>query len=142
MKTIIAGSRSIWDYKHVKEACEKCGWEIKEVISGTANGVDKLGERWAAEHKIPVKLFPARWDDITAPNAIIRTRRDGSKYNVKAGLDRNCDMAVYGEGLVAVWDGESTGTLHMVDQMRGLGKRVFVLTVSPDSMDIDALLDG
>lgn len=31
-------------------------------------------------------------------------------------------MAEYADGLLALWDGESKGTLHMIDCMRRLGK--------------------
>lgn len=51
MRTIVAGSRSILNFSLVEKAAKDCGWEITEVVSGTANGVDRLGERWAREHK-------------------------------------------------------------------------------------------
>lgn len=47
MKTIIAGSRSITDYRLLLAAIQHCDWNISLVISGCARGVDELGERWA-----------------------------------------------------------------------------------------------
>lgn len=44
MKTIIAGSRSITNYDQILEAISLSNIIITTVISGTANGVDKLGE--------------------------------------------------------------------------------------------------
>ena len=61
MKTIVAGSRSIIDYKIVKRAIESCGFIITELVSGGANGVDKLGERYAYENSIPIVQFIPDW---------------------------------------------------------------------------------
>jgi hypothetical protein len=71
MKTIVAGSRSITDYEIVQRAMELAPWPITEVKSGTAPGVDRLGEHWAGEHSVPVKEFPAKCGKR-------------SKYNVQA----------------------------------------------------------
>jgi predicted Rossmann fold nucleotide-binding protein DprA/Smf involved in DNA uptake len=81
MKTIIAGSRDITDYALVVRAVVESKFCITEVVSGTASGVDKLGERYALEKGIAIKSFPAAWDDLTAPKAIIRIRKDGKRYN-------------------------------------------------------------
>lgn len=35
-------------------------------------------------------------------------------------------MAQYADALIAVWDGESKGTLHMINSMNNIGKPVFV----------------
>ena len=40
MKTIIAGSRDIVDYKIVEKTIINSGFNITTVISGTARGVD------------------------------------------------------------------------------------------------------
>jgi len=110
MKVIIAGSREIFDYNIVKEAIEESKFEITEVVSGTARGVDSLGERWAYEHKIPVKRFPADWD----------------KHGKAAGIIRNSEMANYGEALIAIWDGESRGTKNMIDTAKKKNLQVFI----------------
>jgi hypothetical protein len=36
-------------------------------------------------------------------------------------------MAVYGDELLAFWDGRSPGTKHMIDTMTGLEKPVHVV---------------
>ena len=68
MKIVIAGSRTITDYEIVKKAVEQVIKEndlkITEVFSGTANGVDKLGEKWAEENDISIVRYPAPWDDV------------------------------------------------------------------------------
>lgn len=128
MKVIIAGSRSIVDFDTVCKAVEASGFEITEVVSGKANGVDALGENWAEANDIPVKGFPANWKNVRAKGAVIRSNKYG-KYNAVAGILRNQRMAKYADALIAVWDGVSTGTSNMIKEMEKLGKPVFVYEV-------------
>lgn len=112
MKLIIAGSRSISDLRIVEDTILKSGWrnEITEIVSGCACGVDKLGEMWAEQNSIPVKRFPANW----------------KKFGKKAGSIRNKQMSEYGNKLIAIWNGNSTGTIDMVQQMKIAEKPVYL----------------
>lgn len=111
MKVIIAGSRGVTNPAAVKKAIADSGFTITEVVSGGARGVDRLGEDWALANNIPVKQFIPEWDE--------RGR--------KAGIIRNLSMAEYADALVAIWDGSSPGTRHMIDSMERLaGKPVHV----------------
>lgn len=110
MRVVIAGSRTITDYFEVKQAILLSGFVITEVISGDARGVDKLGETWAKENKIPVQIFPADW----------------LRYGRAAGFRRNRQMAFYSDALIAVWDGSSRGTGDMIRQMEKLKKPFYV----------------
>lgn len=110
MKTIIAGGREITDIELVRQAVKLSGFEITEVVSGKARGVDTLGEQYAEENSIPVRDFPARWDLL----------------GKAAGFIRNKEMANYGEALIAVWDGDSAGTRNMIKNARSKGLKVFV----------------
>lgn len=114
MKVIVAGGRNINDQALVDAAIAESGFEVTEIVSGKARGVDTCGEVWALWHDIPVKEFPAIWRD-----------RDGV-YDSAAGFRRNSAMARYAEALVAVWDGRSTGTKHMLDQAAKMGLKVFI----------------
>ena len=113
MKLIIAGSRSILDTQLI-EAMYKA-WELSatEIVSGGARGVDRLGERFAREQGIPVKQFLPLWEI----------------NGKKAGIFRNIDMGNYADALLAIWDGKSTGTKHMIDYMQSLKKPTFVCNV-------------
>lgn len=118
MKTIIAGSRDLDCYNVVSEAVDESQFSVTEVVSGTARGVDKLGERWAADHGVPVKRFPADWEGL----------------GKAAGPIRNQQMAAYGDALVAVVlvdeDGNGTrGTEHMIRSASALGLHVYVKRV-------------
>lgn len=115
MKTIIAGSRTA-SIEDVMKALELCPFtsEITEVVSGCARGADSYGEMLAEEFKTPVKRFPAEWE----------------KYGRGAGHIRNSQMAEYAEALIAVWDGQSTGTKNMISQAEKRGLKVFIHKMS------------
>ena len=100
MRVIIAGSRHIEDYELIEYAVRKSGYSISEVVSGCARGVDTLAIRWADEHQIPVKKFPAD--------------KDFELSSSLGGFARNGDMAAYADALIAIWDGVSRGTENMI----------------------------
>lgn len=112
MKTIIAGSRGITDYEVVHQAMGACPFtsDITEVLSGAARGVDMLGAKWALMHTIPVRYFRADWNF----------------YGRQAGALRNLIMANNADALVAVWDGQSRGTAHMIKVAKLKGLKLFV----------------
>ena len=110
MKVIIAGSRSVNNYDHIERAIELSQFKISQVISGTARGVDQLGEKWADLHNIPVKRFPADWGE----------------YGKSAGYKRNEEMADYADAVIAIWDGISKGTNHMINIAERKNLKVFV----------------
>lgn len=121
MKVIIAGSRDYIDPdgKGIDTAVRygAC-WQIDEVMSGAQQGwngtrktgADHYGEVWATANGIPIKRFPADWE----------------RHGKAAGPIRNLEMAQYADALIAIWDGKSRGTRHMIDAMRGLGKPVYI----------------
>lgn len=114
MKVIIAGSREITDLAEVHRAIVKSEFDITQVVSGGARGVDRLGEQAASQRHIPVAIFLADWDGL----------------GKAAGFIRNKNMATYADALIAVWDGESKGTAHMIKTMEALGKPVYVYNTS------------
>ncbi len=117
MKIIIAGSRTITDYDIVDRAVfqalfswKKLYTDITEVFSGCARGVDILGEQWTVKYGKQLLLYPADWN----------------KYGKKAGYLRNEKMAKHADGLVAIWDGKSKGTKHMINIAKKKGLKVYV----------------
>lgn len=113
MKVIVAGSRDIVDRGAVGRAILSCPFEITEIVSGTARGVDSIAENIAATKGYPTKLFPADWD----------------KYGKPAGAIRNKEMADYADALIAVWDGQSRGTKNMIETMNKANKPVLLYLV-------------
>ena len=110
MKTIIAGSRGVKLYRQIVEAVENSEFDISCVISGTARGADRLGEDYAFKNDIACERYPAEWD----------------KHGKSAGYIRNTLMADNADALIAIWDGESRGTKHMIDIARRKGLKVWI----------------
>lgn len=135
MKVAIVGSRSINDYDVLLEAIQHFSLEhrITTVISGGARGVDKLAERYAEEKGIPLKVYKAKWDNLNiADPRYIKTNARGEKYNSRAGYERNTQMAQQCDAVLALWDGKSRGTRHMIDVTFELEKVQFIYEVRYD----------
>jgi hypothetical protein len=110
MKVIIAGGRNITDYSLLLSTIGESEFEITEVISGMAPGVDTLAVQYARENNLPLAEFHADWN----------------QYKRAAGPIRNRAMANYGEALIAIWDGESRGTKNMIEEATKRGLKVYV----------------
>lgn len=122
MKTIIGGSRDGISYEDVLKAIESCPWTPTEVVSGKARGVDTMGEQWANENNIPIKEFPANW----------------KKYSKRAGYLRNEQMADYADALIAVWDGSSKGTRHMINIAEEKSLKIHIWRLSNFTYDLQS----
>lgn len=110
-RIVVAGSRNFNDYEYLRSKLDQIIWkEGDTIISGGANGADKLGERYAREHNIKLEVYPANWD----------------QYGKRAGYMRNKQMAEVCTHGVVFWDGESKGSAHMIDLL-GEYKRKFVV---------------
>lgn len=70
-----------------------------------------MAERYAKENEMPITIFPAQW----------------SKHGRRAGPIRNSQMAAEAEALIALWDGESRGTAHMIETMKKQNKATHVV---------------
>mgnify|MGYP001610872056 CR=1 FL=1 len=111
MRVIIAGSRIITEPQKIETAILHANFRITEVVSGGAPGVDRLGEKWAHEHQIPVRRFIPKWD----------------LYGKGAGMIRNKEMVQNADALIAIWDGNSPGTANMIQIAQQNRLSVFVL---------------
>lgn len=115
-KVIIAGTRDFADYELLKEKCDailsskKMDYNIV-IVSGTARGADRLGERYARERGYRIDRHPADWD------------RDGNS----AGPIRNALMADNAHALIAFWDGRSRGTMNMIRTAKAKGLMVRIV---------------
>lgn len=133
MRTIIAGSREFTDYEVVKKAIEegqkKLG-KITKILHGDARGVDKLGEQWAIENKIPFKKFPADWKNIKRQGAKVKERKNPwtgkmEKYDYMAGVFRNELMAAEADALIAI-DLNTPGTNSMIELAEKYGLKIYI----------------
>ena len=117
-RVIIAGGRDFNDYEYMSTKLNELFKDQNvfnnkaiKVISGMAKGTDTLAIRYADEHKLTKILFPANWKE----------------YPRIAGFLRNNDMLSIATHLIAFWNGESSGTKHMIEiaQMKGIPVWVF-----------------
>lgn len=98
-KIVIAGGRDFDDFEGMSKILDKIDWGPEdEIVSGTADGADTLGERYALVNEIKVKKFPAKWN----------------QFGRKAGFLRNEEMARYCTGGIIFWDGKSKGSRSMI----------------------------
>lgn len=111
-RVIVAGSRGFSDYQYCCSILDKAFSKTKpdSIVCGMAKGADSLGQRYAVDHQIAVDEFPADWDT----------------FGKSAGYKRNVQMAENAEALVAFWDGQSRGTMHMINIARERGLKVII----------------
>ena len=123
MKLIIAGGREFNDYNLLcNETTQFIEQELNpgeevEIISGLARGADTLGCRYANEALFPLRGFAAEW----------------GKFGRAAGPIRNKLMAKNASHLIAFWDGNSKGTMHMIDYAESMGLKVKVVMYDSNS---------
>jgi YspA, cpYpsA-related SLOG family len=114
-RVIVAGSRTFDDYTLLSKTLvgifieKKLATHQVEIVSGGADGADKLGEKFVHEAKkknIPLKLkvMEAEWD----------------KRGESAGFIRNKEMSLYAKSnpdgmCIVFWDGASKGTKGMIE---------------------------
>ena len=109
MRVIVAGSRTITDCNWIYEELDKYKNHMSVILSGHANGVDKIGEKYAKDNGIKLEVYPADW----------------KRYGRSAGYIRNAEIVQKADGLIAFWDGESKGTEHVIKE--ALGNDIFVI---------------
>lgn len=121
----IVGGRDFTDYARVNKYMKAADpWGRKQDITfvcGMATGADTMGRSWAKNNKFPTIDMPANW------------RPDGPQgaLNRKAGYDRNVEMALVSDVVVAFWNGNSknkngggSGTLMMINICKELHKHI------------------
>ena len=113
MKLLIVGSRSITKF----DLSAYINGEVDLIISGGANGIDKLAEAYADKKRIS-KL-------ILRPNY--------KKYGKGAPLHRDDEMVDIADAVLAIWDGVSRGTRHTVEYAKSCGKPITVINPNADA---------
>lgn len=110
-KIVVFGSRSICDVNQIARAIINSGYkQIPVLITGCAIGVDQTAEYLLEDHVDQIVKCPANW----------------KRFGKRAGMLRNELMAELADVGIAVWDGKSRGTKHMIDELRERNKPVFV----------------
>lgn len=114
MKVLVCGSRNIDSFSLVQKAIVESGFEVTEIISGGAKGVDALAEQYARTYEIPTQIFKPDW----------------KKFGKKAGILRNAEMVKIADAVIAIWDGQSKGTKSSIDFTKKAAKPLFIYQYS------------
>ena len=106
MKVAVIGSRNI----EVEDVGKYLPPNVTGLISGGARGVDSAVRRYAVAEGIPLtEILP-----------------EYARYGRGAPLRRNEAIVARADLVVALWDGSSRGTAHVIDLCRRLKKPVEV----------------
>lgn len=98
MKVAIIGSRDVND-AHYAALCEKVPIGASEIISGGAQGADALAKRYATENKLMLTILEP----------------DYAQYGRAAPHRRNEQIVERADYVLALWDGRSRGTAHVIN---------------------------
>lgn len=120
MKIVICGGRKFDDFKLFKLELDEIleGKSGVVLISGGADGADNMAKNYARRYGYEFQEVLADWENVTVPGAIVKTKKDGTQYNKRAGIDRNLKLLAMADMIVAFWDGRSKGTGHMVQESK------------------------
>lgn len=115
MRVAVIGSRGFTNYNLLSDVLTKFSNEQKltTIISGGAQGADKLAEVYAKTNNIPIIIYPADW----------------AKHGRAAGPIRNKQLVNDADYIIAFWDGKSPGTLSSINFAKGLNKPVNIITI-------------
>lgn len=117
MKLIIAGSRSITDSDIVRKGIKESSFDMEnvdEIIHGDSDeGVDSLVNSVVPDSK-EINTFPYQEFMDEAPHPKV------------APLIRNEEMAKRGDALLAIWDGESSGTENMIENAKENDLEIYI----------------
>ena len=119
MKLGIVGSRLFHDYDFIKRRIfERFDIEVIDtIVSGGANGVDALGERFADDFNLK--------KDIAKP--------DWKKHGKGAALIRNQEIVDSSDCIVAFPLKSSGGTWDTIRKAQKAGKEVFIFEVEANN---------
>lgn len=109
MKLLIVGSRSIQDFDlsaYISENTEL-------IISGGAQGVDTLAEKYADENKLSKLILRPQY----------------ALYGKAAPIVRNQKMVEIADAVLVVWDGKSRGTMSTIRYAEKMQKTLRVIRV-------------
>ena len=111
MKLLIAGSRSIEDF----DLSNYIPDETELIISGGANGIDRVAEKYADKNKLSKLILRPRYN----------------LYGKAAPLKRNESMVDLCDCVLVIWDGTSKGTKYTIEYAKKKNKPVNIVITTP-----------
>ena len=112
MKLLIVGSRSIKDF----DLNEYVPSEVDMIISGGADGIDRVAEEFADKRKLSKMIVRPRYD----------------LYGRAAPIKRNEIMVDAADAVLVIWDGVSKGTKYTVEYAQKKNKELRVIIATAD----------
>ena len=112
IKLLVVGSRNIKSFDldgHIPPDTEL-------IISGGANGIDSIAEKYADEHKISKLIIRPRYEI----------------YGKAAPIKRNEAMVDLSDAVLVIWDGRSRGTRHTADYAKKKSKPITIIIENHD----------
>jgi hypothetical protein len=111
----VVGSRSFCNYGLLASILEEFRKDHPHIslVSGGAAGADRLAERYAKAHRLPMTVLKPDW----------------KTHGKKAGLLRNTDIVKSASHVFAFWDGKSPGTKDSIQKAQELGKILYLVKV-------------
>lgn len=100
------------------------------IVEGEASGADRLARQWAEDRGVEFDPYPADWDNIDRPGAVVRRNKHGKLYDALAGHVRNEQMLREGRPQFAIACPGGTGTQDMTVRCLQFG----LSPVSPEDL--------
>ena len=116
MQLLIAGGRDFDDYELLCSVVDRYRGEhrVKRIVSGGAGGADRLGERYAKRHHLPILRIKPEWD----------------RHGRAAGILRNQDLVDAADHVICFWDEKSKGTQDTIKKTRRANKSLEIVVYS------------
>jgi hypothetical protein len=115
MRVLVFGGRDYNDrrtlYRVLDDVHARC--KISCIIEGEMSGADRLAREWAESRGVAVDPYPADWDNIDRPGAVVKRNSRGKLYDAAAGPFRNERMLREGRPNAAIGFPGGKGTLDM-----------------------------
>lgn len=131
-RVVVFGGRDYADKRTLYRALDvvHARRKITCIIEGEMSGADRLARLWAEDRGIAVDPYPADWDNIERPGAMVRRNSRGKLYDAAAGPFRNERMLREGHPSFAIGCPGGKGTRDMTIRCLEFG----LFPASPDSL--------
>ena len=113
MNLAVIGSRGFNNYNLLKESILTIlgNYPDLTIVSGGAEGADKLAERFAKEYNLKTIILKPDW----------------KKHGRSAGFVRNTDIWNNSTMGIGFWDGKSSGTAHSFKLAKKQNKQLIMI---------------